>query len=335
MASTETSDRLCIYCRALEPLTEPCPFLKGRGHSTNGDSLGTHVSISGLTPKDAKLIQTLQAQPSALCTTCSRYNILHLLTKSEPLDHDQRRERGSWYPGTGQSLIHWTHERAALGPRSSLVLNPSCQLCRMLYCILPRNFEPEHDESDLYLEPYRTYVRHDGWEIIPEDLKKQYAVMLGIIGITGDISGFDSSLFRSASMTGPSIALEMDFAASDRRLLSGKPIECMLDLSMLRQALDVCLESHGDDCRTTKPASLLTTLMIDIHHRTVIPYSEGTDYVALSYVWGGVQASHKALANGRLPQTIEDAITVTKALGLRYLWVCYISSCLECHLSNP
>jgi hypothetical protein len=53
--------------------------------------------------------------------------------------------------------------------------------------------------------------------------------------------------------------------------------------------------------------------------------SEPCDYVALSYVWGpatvqGPVPEGKTLPD-RLPRTVEDAMTVAKELGLRYLWV--------------
>ncbi len=55
-------------------------------------------------------------------------------------------------------------------------------------------------------------------------------------------------------------------------------------------------------------------------------------YVALSYVWGGPQRTTLQTSNyaelhtpgsltGRLSKTIEDALTLTSALGIRYLWV--------------
>ncbi|OAL48914.1 HET-domain-containing protein [Pyrenochaeta sp. DS3sAY3a] len=54
-------------------------------------------------------------------------------------------------------------------------------------------------------------------------------------------------------------------------------------------------------------------------------------YIALSYCWGtcevvktlsmNIESFHQALPLDRLPQTIKDAITVTKRLGFRYLWV--------------
>jgi hypothetical protein len=54
-------------------------------------------------------------------------------------------------------------------------------------------------------------------------------------------------------------------------------------------------------------------------------------YVALSYVWGANQAFVLTTANQvdlaisfkiqQLPQTIQDAVTVTHALGFKYLWI--------------
>jgi hypothetical protein len=54
-------------------------------------------------------------------------------------------------------------------------------------------------------------------------------------------------------------------------------------------------------------------------------------YLALSYCWGkvevvgtlkeNVQGFHDELPWDDLPQTIKDAITATKRLGIRYLWV--------------
>jgi hypothetical protein len=49
------------------------------------------------------------------------------------------------------------------------------------------------------------------------------------------------------------------------------------------------------------------------------------DTFALSYVWGGVEQERFQLGSEpksiRLPQTIEDAITLTVRLQKQYLWV--------------
>ena len=70
---------------------------------------------------------------------------------------------------------------------------------------------------------------------------------------------------------------------------------------------------------------------IKLRIRTKSPYPENADYVALSYCWGGSQpivatiASLPKLEAGisieELPQTIRDAVEVTRKLGFRFLWV--------------
>ncbi|KAJ6504003.1 heterokaryon incompatibility protein-domain-containing protein [Mycena sanguinolenta] len=54
-------------------------------------------------------------------------------------------------------------------------------------------------------------------------------------------------------------------------------------------------------------------------------------YVALSYVWGqdqphrttahNIEAYHTCIDRHYIPKTVQDAITITKGLGVRYLWV--------------
>ncbi|KAI0130530.1 heterokaryon incompatibility protein-domain-containing protein [Xylariales sp. AK1849] len=81
----------------------------------------------------------------------------------------------------------------------------------------------------------------------------------------------------------------------------------------------------------------LPTRVIDVtpdHIRLILAREEGLTYgryVALSYCWGGPQpiyttretlAVHtREIPFQDLPQTLKDAITVTRELGLQYLWV--------------
>lgn len=62
--------------------------------------------------------------------------------------------------------------------------------------------------------------------------------------------------------------------------------------------------------------------LIDCHDRKVIVCPQKREYVALSYVWGSSssRSSNRSLPNPA-PRVIEDAMTVTKELGFRYLWV--------------
>lgn len=131
---------------------------------------------------------------------------------------------------------------------------------------------------------------------------------------------------RFGVMNGPVIAMETRCAPIDRRTMNARPLDSTLDLSILPQLLDHCEQSHGDYCRSHKPAELLTARMIDVEERLVIACPVNCDYIALSYVWGGVQPVPGSLESQALPRTIEDAITVTKALNRRYLWVWLVYS---------
>jgi hypothetical protein len=100
--------------------------------------------------------------------------------------------------------------------------------------------------------------------------------------------------------------------------------------AMLKQ----CHEEHESCESQTVP--FLPTRVIDVgqsdHPRLCISNrNQQACYVALSYCWGGQQevlltvdtldAKIRGLCLENLPQTIRDAIEVTKKLGFRYLWV--------------
>lgn len=97
-----------------------------------------------------------------------------------------------------------------------------------------------------------------------------------------------------------------------------------------------CTESHKD-CQRPKLGPL-PTRVIDVNSLSLagsprLLVTEGLEapYAALSYCWGSKQPNSllqerladyvKEIPRANLPQTIQDAITVTANLGLRYLWV--------------
>jgi hypothetical protein len=99
------------------------------------------------------------------------------------------------------------------------------------------------------------------------------------------------------------------------------------DLDIVRNWLNHCRDNHGKVCgKTTTGASDIK--VIDCVTRKIIEAPDECKYAALSYMWG--QPSPEPSARGvqtlgedlpRLPKTIEDSISVTKELGLRYLWI--------------
>jgi hypothetical protein len=103
-----------------------------------------------------------------------------------------------------------------------------------------------------------------------------------------------------------------------------------------RKWIEECSESH-QDC--LKPEiGPLPSRVIDVEPlknnddpRLLITEGIKAPYVALSYCWGSNQPNAllsqrlpeyvKRIPTAALPQTIQDAITVTAKLGIRYLWV--------------
>ena len=110
--------------------------------------------------------------------------------------------------------------------------------------------------------------------------------------------------------------------------------------------LSLCETRHLECRRLTQHRTALRSnndefWVIDVNERRLCKSTLNCEYVALSYVWGersslracnnsssatlSLELLHQTNVNSplspNLPQTIEDAITVTQGLGQRYLWV--------------
>jgi hypothetical protein len=97
------------------------------------------------------------------------------------------------------------------------------------------------------------------------------------------------------------------------------------DASILRGWLERCDQVHGSKCKPETSPELRHIRLVDVISRTIVPYPEDApcNYVALSYVWGNVEQDSFGLGSeiGSIPQTIEDAMTVVRELGQRFLFV--------------
>lgn len=110
-----------------------------------------------------------------------------------------------------------------------------------------------------------------------------------------------------------------------------------VDIDLVKTWFDCCRQQHTRSCEEAGAASKRLSFfrVIDIARREVIPAPAGCSYIALSYVWGNhpffkitTELLHDATGRRarialptRLPQTIEDAMSVTTALGEQFLWV--------------
>ncbi|KAH6648112.1 heterokaryon incompatibility protein-domain-containing protein, partial [Truncatella angustata] len=113
-----------------------------------------------------------------------------------------------------------------------------------------------------------------------------------------------------------------------------------LGSSIAQNWIDVCASSHAE-CPSPVPLPLPTRVIeiVDEHNLRLSSSGGGGGgfnsavgrYVALSYCWGGpqefattkerLQTLEDGFKASQLPQTLQDAVTVTRSLGVRYLWV--------------
>ena len=110
-----------------------------------------------------------------------------------------------------------------------------------------------------------------------------------------------------------------------RRTLGGRRIDPRhLNTMVIEGWLSTCSRFHGVDCRPVYTGDLQEIRLVDVLNGEIDSYPGGDcDYVALSYVWGKVAQQSFRLGStlGRLPETLEDAMTCVRILGKRYLWV--------------
>lgn len=118
-------------------------------------------------------------------------------------------------------------------------------------------------------------------------------------------------------------------------------------LNQARTYLEECLENHKHCAWAKMGSKSLPTRVLDVGSDTVAPrlhVSEGAagNWVALSYCWGGASdfiltaETTSRFENGvpldEFPATLRDAITVTRALGIKYIWIdalCILQDSLE------
>ncbi|KAK0642899.1 heterokaryon incompatibility protein-domain-containing protein [Cercophora newfieldiana] len=106
-------------------------------------------------------------------------------------------------------------------------------------------------------------------------------------------------------------------------------------LQQIRVWLQDCIHHHSE-CRQSEPGRLPTRVIdvgasIDATPCLYVSKGETAPYTTLSYRWGtnmtfrttkeNLTTHQKALDMETLPATFRDAISVTRRLGIRYLWI--------------
>lgn len=195
----------------------------------------------------------------------------------------------------------------------------TCKICRILSTI---KYLTIKEEQSRYASELR--MQTSPWD--------EFAV-LGICQLSHRIEERTSGPFDSFRRNGSHGNFFVLFGP-DQEVGPRKTPTLIQDFGWMRAAIDECCEHHGIRCNLI-PTSIVPRLrVIDCVNSastiSVILTPKPCQYVTLSYVWGP-----KPTNEHNVPTVIRDAIEVTRALGIRYLWVDkYVSIMTEDGLSH-
>lgn len=168
------------------------------------------------------------------------------------------------------------------------LITSRCCVCRLVgYTLSPVLLDKERQNFNLEVSNYLEYSRTHA--IIAVKNKERGHVM-------GYIIAHESSESRAAGF--------------------GKLEPSQVNLDLFKMKLERCFKDHGE-CQSTG-TEIANLRVIDVHTNEVCQAPPHCDYTALSYVWGGSSFQNDKT---EFPPAVQDAITATKALGCRYLWV--------------
>ncbi|KPM38872.1 hypothetical protein AK830_g7702 [Neonectria ditissima] len=179
--------------------------------------------------------------------------------------------------------------------------NPSCPLCKFWLDMVPD--EERETCSNISIFRAQLACRNGSTNKTPIEAPKMELRTTLVIKTRNSEADFERPFVNYSKA--PETPVLLDYTAVDY-----KPLRewCRIVHEIAREAMLV-----------------LPVSVIDCHKREVVPVRGPCDYVALSYVWGPTVAQTTPGKGNSLPsplpRTVEDAMTVVRELGLRYLWI--------------
>ncbi|KAE9375170.1 HET-domain-containing protein [Stipitochalara longipes BDJ] len=274
-------------------------------------------------------------QPDRLCTWCE--SIKELVKKELP--GAQKEWKNGKYSRDSRVGVKLSFDKQPAGHEVALSARKGCHLCSLAWHSVQGHLERNRlgPEEMLQQKFYGIYM--DVW----------YSSTWGEWHIT---LAFDLGFFTQPH---PSYEDFKDGICLDF-LKPGEPSSVSIaalptstaasaTFQWLDEKLKECLSTHSECKAYSQNSTYLPTRVIDVGASTntpsgkvylVYPAIENRQgpYTTLSYCWGGEQNSSLTTANlqayrdplvgidiSTLPKTLQDAIVVTRRLGIRFLWV--------------
>ena len=267
-----------------------------------------------------------------LCHVCESFDIKALYDfAAETIRSSKPREPGGGgfpeYRGTTDFYAHHNSVRSLLA-----AANEGCQLCISIWDQFAKNLPTAIGRQETPLPKgefdEQIYLGLSNWSPIAQGLP--------YITVT---QALPRRAIRNLATFDP--YMELGKTPRGFEKLLGRPVSddsasnACFDLSKLW--LNQCLNEHKNCLGLSSDPKRLPSRVIDVGTAATNPRVKETGvetgrWAALSYCWGGdssfVLASHNKhqFYNGEhplqaFPQTLQDAIIITKHLGLHYLWV--------------
>ena len=209
-----------------------------------------------------------------------------------------------------------------LGKTGTVEFRANCHVCHCLFAMTPN---PSSNDQDVLLVPDWTLMRVTGefGAVLDTIEKKQYATCLLV---TLDPSSMPLP-FAIHAHRGDSVCLMADDVKDGRTLGGRKLARSEVNIEIVKEWINRCATLHGSCCEPVLTEKLQQIRLVDVEERKIVKFPGGPcDYVAASYVWGGVPTKSFKLGDElvTLPRTLEDAVSFTKILGKRYMWADYL-----------
>jgi Heterokaryon incompatibility protein (HET) len=240
-----------------------------------------------------------------------------------------------------------------LGTWKRILRSRKCSFCRIVvHCLrFDAKLTPYYPATEVFLNNKQSWEL--GIELSPYDQRRleSYSNKFDLRSRAKKCKETAYRFLVSHEETNPERQGHIQYLAyretnlDDQQFFRRKILQSGVDVDLLKSWIHRCRKWHGGECdRTAASADDLPSnlRLIDVNKRFIIrPKLAQLEYVALSYVWGvqkmkcetGMEPAKLKRANikkvageemtelpEKLPQTIEDAIWLTRSLGFRYLW---------------
>lgn len=251
------------------------------------------------------------ASQQEICRRCRDLDIIGLLHEDMPWESLAELDRAS---RDGSELIR------SIGQTGSIEFRTTCPVCRCLFAMTPH---PSSLTQEVLVLPHWTMGRLVGENENEMSMneKGRYAKCLLIALKPSSLSlPFSWGLHR-----GDALCIAESDMTNNTGTMGGRVITPnSLNTGLVEDWLSSCWRLHGPDCKPQYSDELRHIRLIDVEDRIVVAHPpQPCEYIALSYVWGNERRKSFQLGScvETPPQTIEDAMTCTRILGKRYLWV--------------